>query len=318
MPDFHLVDQNGHAVDKASLQGRVVVVAAFHTSCQTTCPLYSGLFLQLRRQLPSSVLLVEATTDPGQDTPPALKQYAQQIGADWTFLTGTQDQLTDFWRPLGVQLSGAQLHSSTLAVIDGHGYIRSVYQGVPDVGPHLPSPLLDTLNQAGKQELASHGDGWGATQVMDTLAAVDRPTTQASSPGDQAAPAFSATDLSGRPISLSQLRGRPVLLNFWASWCSPCRQEMPLIQQAARAHPQLAVVLVNERDDSGSARRFLAELGVHLPVASDPQGQIGGAYQVNALPISVFVRPDGSVASRYPGAMDQHTLATHLAGVGIS
>jgi cytochrome oxidase Cu insertion factor (SCO1/SenC/PrrC family) len=317
MASFDLLDQHGRSFTNASIRGKTVVVAAFHTSCQTTCPLYTGLFLQLQRRLPSSVVLVEATTDPGQDTPDALQRYAQQIDAPWTFVTGTPDQMTAFWKPLGVQLSGDQLHTSTLAVLDGHGYIRSVYRGVPDVGGVLPPQLMQSLNATGMQELRTHGDGWGLSQISDTLSAVDRPGTQPQVGGQQA-PSFSTTDLSGKPISAAQFRGRPVLINFWATWCGPCRQEMPLIQRTAKAHPGLAVILVNERDSTGSARSFVSQLGVTLPVASDPDGSIGGDYLVGALPTSVFVRADGTIASRYPGAMDQRTIDTHLVGLGLT
>jgi cytochrome c biogenesis protein CcmG, thiol:disulfide interchange protein DsbE len=317
IPAFQLTDQNGNPLDGTSMKGKVTVVAAFHTTCQTTCPLYTGLFFQLSRHLPPSVRLVEVTTDPEIDTPQALKAYASQIGASWTFATGDRQQLETFWNPLGVQLSGAQLHTSTLAVIDDHGYIRSVYQGIPDVGGTLPAALRNSLNAGGRQELATHGDGWGISQVLDTLAAVDRPGQQPSAGGD-AAPAFSTTDLSGRKVDLAQFKGRPLLINFWASWCTACRQEMPMIQKAARAHPGLAVVLVDERDSTGSARQFLSQLGIDMPVATDPDGTIGGSYRVSGLPTSVFVRPDGAVSSRYPGAMDQRTLEQHLAQLGSS
>jgi len=75
IPPFKLVDQFGRTFDNSSIAGHDVVLAAFHTTCHESCPLYTGLFLQLRRQLPASVLLVEATTDPGADTPDVLRQY---------------------------------------------------------------------------------------------------------------------------------------------------------------------------------------------------------------------------------------------------
>lgn len=317
MPDYQLVDQNGHSFTSSTGNGRITVVAAFHTTCQTTCPIYTGLFFNLRRQLPPSVQLVEATTDPEHDTPSVLQQYASGIGAGWTFATGTREQMAEFWQPLGVQLSGDQLHTSTLAVIDGHGYIRSVYRGVPDVGGSLPAALRQELNPMGTQELQSHGDGWGATQILDSLSAVGRVAPQPSSGGEKA-PAFSSTDLSGHGVSLSQFAGHRVVVNFWASWCSACRQEMPLIQRAVKADPNLRVVLVDVRDDNGSARKFLSEVGVKLPVATDPDGRIGANYMVSGLPTSVFVRSDGTIASRYPGAMDEKTLTQHLSGLGLN
>lgn len=317
MSPYQLLDQDGRPFTSDTSSGHITVLAAFHTTCQDTCPIYTGLFFDLRRQLPPSVHLVEATTDPTTDTPAVLRQYAGSIGAGWTFATGTQAQMQEFWQPLGVQLSGEQLHTSTLALIDGHGYIRSVYRGVPDVGGALPAALRRALSPTGAQELQGHGDGWGAGQVLDSLSAVGRVAPQPGG-GGEPAPAFSATDLAGRGVSLSQFKGHPVVVNFWASWCSACRQEMPLIQRAARADPELRVVLVDVRDDNGAARSFLSQLGVKLPVATDPDGSIGADYMVSGLPTSVFVRADGTIAARYPGAMDEKTLTQHLSGLGLN
>ena len=317
MPDYQLVDQDGHPFTNATQDGHITVLAAFHTSCRETCPIYTGLYFELRRELSPSVRLVEATTDPEQDTPAALKQYATGIGATWTFVTGTREQMSEFWQPLGVQLSGEQLHTSTLAIVDGHGYIRSVYRGVPDVGGSLPAQLRRALDPTGAQELQSHGDGWDASQVLDSLSAVGRVAPPPSGGGEQA-PRFSSTDLSGHPVSLSRFAGHPLVVNFWASWCSACRQEMPRIQRAAKADPSLRVVLVDVRDNGGAARGFLSQLGVRLPVVTDPDGRIGADYMVGGLPTTVFVRPDGTIASRYPGAMDERTLQQHLSGLGLN
>src|SRR5438309_9305661 len=149
VPAFDLLDQDGHHVTNATLAGHDVVLAAFHTNCTVTCPLYTGLFLQLSKRLPSSTLLVEATTDPTVDTPDVLRRYAERVGLRWTLLTGTTAQMEAFWAPFTVQLSGAQLHSSTLALIDPHGYIRTYYQGVPDVGGTLPQVLEAQLGPGG-------------------------------------------------------------------------------------------------------------------------------------------------------------------------
>ena len=122
MPAFTLTDQFGRRFDNASIAGHVVVLAAFHTTCRETCPLYTGLFMQLRRELPPDVLLVEATTDPWGDSPDELREYAGRVGASWTFVTGDPAALAAFRKPFDVGLSTADVHSSTLALIDAHGY----------------------------------------------------------------------------------------------------------------------------------------------------------------------------------------------------
>ncbi len=314
MPAFSLLDQKGTPFTNASLIGHEVVIAAFHTNCTVTCPLYTGLFLQLQRQLPPSVLLVEATTDPWHDTPQVLDAYASRVGANWTFLTGTPEHMEAFWGPFTVQLSGAQLHSSTVAIVDAHGYIRTVYQGVPDLGGDLPGVLEAGLSYQGYQELHSHGDGWGAPQLLDALRTIQL-LGQHSVPGGQPAPDFAANDLQGNVLSLSSFRGRPLLINFWATWCVPCRAELPLLEKTKADHPGLEVLLVNERDDRASALKLLAQLHVDLPSVTDPDGKVGVQYGVVGLPVTVFVYPDGVVEGKKLGQLDQATLTAHLAAL---
>ena len=318
VPQFSLVNQNGKPFTDASIRGHVAVIAAFHTNCHQTCPLYTGLFLQLAHRLPRSVMLVEVTVDPQMDTPPVLRQYKEAVGADWTFATGTVSQVESFWQPFDVELSNGNVHSSELVVIDSHGYLCDTYEGVPDIGKTLPGPLARELNVQGEQELLGHGSsGWGVGQVLNTLQAVDRPL-QVSSGGEGKAPGFEAPALGGNSkVSLRQFEGQPLLLSFWASWCDACQQEMPLIRAVAAAHPGLRVVLVDERDDAGSARSALAAQGADFPVVDDPNGQIGAAYDVVGLPTSVFIEPNGIISSRYPGAMSQTTLTDNLAGLGV-
>lgn len=312
MPEFSLLDQRGQPFTNRTIAGHEVVLAAFHITCTVTCPLYTGLFFQLQPRLPASVMLVEATTDPWHDTPQALARYADQVGATWTFVTGSPEQMEAFWKPFDVQLSGEQLHTSTAALIDSHGYIRSYYRGVPDLNGELPGVLEAGLSFPGYQELQSHGDGWGAAQVLDSLRSIEL-LGQRSSGGGEPAPDFSGRDLWGRPVSLASFRGHPILINFWASYCAPCRSELPLLQETARQHPGLRVVLVDERDNAAAAGALLAQLGIQLPVVADPDGQIGTRYGVAALPSTVFVHSDGVVEGRHVGQLDRATLADHLA-----
>ncbi len=162
MPAFDLIDQAGNRFDNAAIAGKDVVIAAFNTTCHQTCPLYTALFAQLQRhKLPASVLLAEVTTDSLTDTPTALASYARSIAASWTFATGSADALTAFWKPFDVALASGDVHTSTLALLDRHGYIRLVYRGVPSVGHDIGPALVTTLSVEGLHELASGGDGWG-------------------------------------------------------------------------------------------------------------------------------------------------------------
>ncbi|HKF78311.1 MAG TPA: TlpA disulfide reductase family protein, partial [Candidatus Dormibacteraeota bacterium] len=210
-------------------------------------------------------------------------------------------------------LSAGDGHTSALALVDRYGFIRAMDTGVPDVGGQLPGPLSAQLDAAGTQLLAGHGEGWGAPQMLDslrTLAAAGRSTAG----GD--APAFSLRALDGSRLSLEELRGRPVVLNFWWAGCPACGEEMAVLQRFADSHPNVAVVLIDPVDGTGSARAFVESQHVRAPVLLDPDGHVAAAYSVAGYPTTVFVHPDGTIGSTYPGALTPGILAAHVSNLG--
>ena len=315
MPTFSLVDQFGRHFTNADIAGHDVLLAAFHTSCRETCPLVAGLFLQLRQRLPPSVLLVEVTTDPVEDTQLVLRDYAGRIGASWTFATADPQTLTSFWKPFDVELSTNDVHRSTLALIDRHGYIRTYFLGAPDVGGTLPAPLDSQLSAAGRQLLSTHGNGWGDSQILDALQAVGGLASPSSSGGGPA-PALTLDTLDGKRVSLADFRGRPVLINFWATYCAPCRREMPLIERTAAQHPRLVVLLIDERDSHQSASAFVTELAITSTVLFDGDGKVGDAYGISGLPTTFFIRSDGGIEGRYIGETNAGILGPHISAIG--
>ncbi|MDQ6917971.1 MAG: redoxin domain-containing protein [Candidatus Dormibacteraeota bacterium] len=312
MPDFALIDQDGETVTRQSISGAVVVVAAFHTTCHDTCPLYTAILHQLRGQVPASVRLLEVSTDPAIDDVPALKAYAALADTSWPLLTGSADQLTGFWGTFGVQLSGEDSHTNFLGVFDGHGYLHQVETGIPDAGS-VPGGLASILSPVGLSQLHSHGDGWDAAKVADQVHAAASLGSVSSGAGG-AAPAFSITGLEGGKVALADFAGSPVVINFWASSCAPCRQEMPLIATQAATH-HTRVLLIDERDSAGAAKAFLHSIGVSEASGFDPDGTVGRLYGVSVLPVTVFIRSDGSIEGKYLGQTDTAILSNHLAAI---
>lgn len=315
MPSFSLIDQFGRPFTNADIVGHDVLVAAFHTSCRETCPIVTGLFLQLRKRLPPSVMLVEATVTPSQDTPDVLRAYAGRVGASWTFVTGDPVSLAAFWAPFHVGLDTSDSHISTIALIDSHGYIRTYFLGAPDVGATLPVELDSQLDAQGRHLLTNHGNGWGEAQIVDALQAIGGLATPSSS-SQGPATAFTLETLDGKRVSLSDFNGRPVLINFWATYCAPCRREMPLIERVAAQHPRLVVLLIDERDDRHAASSFVAQLRVTSTVLYDGDGKVGDAYGISGLPTTIFVRPDGTVEGRYIGETNAGILGPHISAIG--
>jgi thiol-disulfide isomerase/thioredoxin len=115
--------------------------------------------------------------------------------------------------------------------------------------------------------------------------------------------------------SLSQLSGQPVLVHFWDTWCHPCTDELPLIDRAHKEDPDLVVITLSD-EQPGVARAYLKKQGIDLPVSEDMDHKVWSLFGVQAIPVSVFVRPDGTVEHVSVGAMDWNEIAEALAGLG--
>jgi thiol-disulfide isomerase/thioredoxin len=113
---------------------------------------------------------------------------------------------------------------------------------------------------------------------------------------------FALSTLDGDTVRLSNLRGRWVLINFWATWCAPCRDEMPYLDRLAADHAnQLSVLAVNMRESKTTVRAFVEEFDLHLPILVAPDDATLLAYYVRGLPVSVLIDPDGMVTQRIVG-----------------
>ena len=125
------------------------------------------------------------------------------------------------------------------------------------------------------------------------------------------APSFVLEDLDGQPVALSSFRGTPVVLNFWATWCGPCRLEIPSFTSFAQANPDI-VVLGVAVDGSPSELRMAAEaLGIGYPVLLASE-EVKQAYGVSTLPTTVIIDPNGQVHSAHSGIMLRPQLEWEL------
>ena len=124
------------------------------------------------------------------------------------------------------------------------------------------------------------------------------------------APNFELTTLEGERVSLSALSGKPVVLNFWASWCAPCRAEMPQFEKTYRAYQDRGVVFVGAavEDDLMSAREFARHLGITYPLGLDEGGAIARSYRLLGLPGTMFISRDGRLVRRWAGILDERQL----------
>lgn len=121
---------------------------------------------------------------------------------------------------------------------------------------------------------------------------------------------FEVEDLEGQAVKLSDLRGQVVLVNFWASWCPPCRDEMPLLQDFYLAHRAEGFTLlgVNVSEDADDAAAFMEANGYQFPVWRDPPGNLLIAERLNGLPSSVLVDAEGRIVRRWIGPLAEEDL----------
>jgi len=113
------------------------------------------------------------------------------------------------------------------------------------------------------------------------------------------APDFTLQNQAGESVSLSDFRGQPVLLNLWASWCLPCRSEMPAMQKVYDAYKDQGFVIlavnITSQDSQSSAIAFAQELNLNFPILFDINGEVAHSYQMRAFPSSYFIGRDGII-----------------------
>jgi thiol-disulfide isomerase/thioredoxin len=116
----------------------------------------------------------------------------------------------------------------------------------------------------------------------------------------------------GRQVSLSQYEGQPVIVNFWASWCTPCQQETPLLARWHAQHGNIVLLGLDENDTTASALAFARAKGVSYPLGFDPDMGAASAYGVNALPQTFFLNARHQIVAHTVGAVTSAQLASGL------
>lgn len=177
-----------------------------------------------------------------------------------------------------------------------------------DTAPAETAAGTDTSSPTGEICTLPHGE------TVPPAAADTTPETDAA----VAAPDFTVLDWEGNEVKLSDLKGTPVVLNFWASWCPPCKAEMPDFDAKAKENEgRVAFMMVNLTDGQQEtverAKSHVESSGYTFPVYFDTTGEAAGLYSVYSIPTTFFIDAEGNIETYYTGMMSAELLEIGIA-----
>lgn len=129
------------------------------------------------------------------------------------------------------------------------------------------------------------------------------------------APDFSLQTLDGEMVELSDFEGKKVILNFWATWCKPCREEMPDLQSIYAERDEDVVILAVNMDAHNDVKGFIDSYSVAFPVLLDKEDEVSDMYQVISLPTTYFINEDGIIVQKHIGQITYEQLEEELAKI---
>jgi cytochrome c biogenesis protein CcmG/thiol:disulfide interchange protein DsbE len=192
----------------------------------------------------------------------------------------------------------------------------------PGTAGRAPRGLARALIPRGLSRGRKIGIGIGAcclvaVALISVIGSANGSTGKPSPPAAAQSLTLSALGRAGAHVSLNQYRGRALIVNFFASWCVPCKKETPLLAGFYRAHHgQVAIIGVDVNDGTASAEKFTRSAGVAYPIGTDPTGQTATNWGVVAIPQTFFLNPSHHIVKRVFGAVTQADLGSGLARMG--
>ena len=184
----------------------------------------------------------------------------------------------------------------------------------PGVDPAANGPARDGARKSASASLPRHEPV--AVRGVESCAAIPQDSVAAAATEDRLPPLSLPCLVPGPAVDLSEIGGRPVLINLWATWCGPCRDEMPILQAAHLRHgDEVQFVGVDTRDSTEAAAAYLPEVGVTYPQLVDPDGDLLEHLRIPGLPVTVVLDADGRIAAKHIGELNADTLEKLLAGI---
>ncbi|HZT97824.1 MAG TPA: redoxin domain-containing protein [Chloroflexota bacterium] len=299
-PAFRLLDQNGHPVNPRATTTRVTVVTFFYTHCPDTCPLTAQKLRHVIEGLGAQshqVTVIAVTTDPLHDTPSLARRFLALHGLpQWHFVLGTMGQLTPVWAAYHVyavsptQVHAGPVHTAGMYLLDRRGRERA----------YLDDSLPGVQIAADIRLLLGDRNVSTAPPVAPHI-------------GD-AAPNFTLSTPEGSSLSLHSLAGRPALVNFWATWCGPCKTEMPLLERTYREYRgKFEVLGVDQQETTASVAAFIRAHHITYPIALDQGGNVAYRYEIMGTPTSFLLDRRGVIRYLTVGPLNARSLRREVA-----
>lgn len=291
---------NGQPITGAAWDRAVRVDTAMNALAGRSAPRPDDILARLTNE---KLLLASGKSYPAFTTADA-EARVQKLLAGWQ---ATEPQLLDVLA--AVNLSRQDLLEHILDLLA----VEAVMQQFTTEGVD-PNAWLE---QARAQNASATPATSGTLLQPETVAAIlatPEPDLPVQPYPDALAPDFSLYTLNNEPINLKALRGKPALLNFWATWCPPCRQEMPDLQAAYEQYgADLNFLAVNVKESAGVIAPFVQEMGATFPVLVDEDGAVsGGLYEVSGIPTTFFLDARGVIVARHVGPLTEDTIASYL------
>ena len=223
------------------------------------------------------------------------------------------------WRPLLI----LTLLALVLA-LGYYGYKKLKDRAVPDVSDPAAT---EEVRKTSEEEKTTNAEVPSEEKTSETEVTTEEKTsadvtTTEAAPGTeedngQPAPDFTVYDNDGNAVRLSQMKGKPVIVNFWATWCPPCRAELPGFNEASEKYKDEITFMMVDLTDGQSETKddvaaFLKETGYTFPVYYDTEGSGALAYGVYSIPLTIFINENGNIENGHLGSMDEKTLNQYI------
>ena len=198
------------------------------------------------------------------------------------------------------------------ALVIGGAYL--LYDTLKD--RYMPERLMGTSESSQVSSIPENASEPAVSVTKESARISSEEQSAAESEGNETelnpAPDFHVTDYEGNQVKLSDYFGKPIVLNFWASWCPPCKSEMPDFNEAYQEHEEIQFLMVNltdgGRETVDSAKEHVESNGFSFPVLFDTEYEAASAYGISSIPSTYFLDKEGNLIAVAVGAIDKETL----------